>query len=259
MSSSFRVSIDIGGTFTDSRSSRQDGSVTIGKAPSTPARLLAGFIDAVAAAARALGLELPELLERTSRMSHGTTVGINAVVSRTGRASGLISTAGPRGRAADPQQHGQHQRPAGRADPQLRGQLTARAFRPAGGRTLRRCRNGSTRSATSSCRSTSARSRRRRPAAGPGRRDARGQLPVEPPQPGARRSAPASCSTSAPRPLRQLRLQLAQRIGEYPRAATAVMNSYIGPLMRDYVTRLLDELASPGYATACCSPSATAA
>ncbi len=29
---------------------------------------------------------------------------------------------------------------------------------------------------------------------------------------------------------------LAQRIGEYPRAATAVLNSYIGPLMRDYVT-----------------------
>jgi N-methylhydantoinase A len=41
--------------------------------------------------------------------------------------------------------------------------------------------------------------------------------------------------------------QLAQRIGEYPRAATAVMNSYIGPLMRDYVTRLLDELRARGY------------
>ena len=41
--------------------------------------------------------------------------------------------------------------------------------------------------------------------------------------------------------------QLAQRIGEYPRAATAVLNSYIGPLMRDYVTMLLRELGANGY------------
>ena len=41
--------------------------------------------------------------------------------------------------------------------------------------------------------------------------------------------------------------RLAQRIGEYPRAATAVMNSYIGPLMRDYVTTLLAELRRRGY------------
>ena len=58
---------------------------------------------------------------------------------------------------------------------------------------------------------------------------------------GARSASATRTSTSATAP------ELAQRIGEYPRTATAVLNSYIGPLMRDYVTTLLSELERHGY------------
>ncbi len=82
--SGYRISVDIGGTFTDCTVVSDDGVVTVGKSPSTPSDFSQGFVDSLEAAARALDLELGALLARTSRMSHGTTVGINAVVSRTG-------------------------------------------------------------------------------------------------------------------------------------------------------------------------------
>ena len=91
---SYSVSVDIGGTFTDCTVVSGDGSVAIGKAPSTPGDFARGFIDSVAAAADGMGMELGALLSETSRLSHGTTVGINAVVTRTGARVGLIATVG---------------------------------------------------------------------------------------------------------------------------------------------------------------------
>src|SRR5689334_3093685 len=90
----YRISVDIGGTFTDCTVVAEDGTVTIGKSPSTPPEFATGFVNSVAAAAAAMGLSLGELLAQTGRLSHGTTVGINAVVSRTGARVGLISTVG---------------------------------------------------------------------------------------------------------------------------------------------------------------------
>jgi len=64
------------------------------KSPSTPPEFGTGFVNSVAAAATAMGLTLEDLLARAHRLSHGTTVGINAVVSRSGARVGLISTVG---------------------------------------------------------------------------------------------------------------------------------------------------------------------
>jgi N-methylhydantoinase A len=79
----YRVSVDIGGTFTDCTAVADDGTVTIGKSPSTPTDFSQGFINSLQATANALKITLAELLAATEQMSHGTTVGINAVVSRT--------------------------------------------------------------------------------------------------------------------------------------------------------------------------------
>jgi N-methylhydantoinase A len=246
MSSSFRVSVDIGGTFTDCTVVAPDGAVTIGKAPSTPDDFSRGFIDAVAAAALALGMELPELLERTSRMSHGTTVGINAVVSRTGSRVGLIST-------------------AGHADALRILNNTGRT----NGQPVERILNYAASSLPERF------VRRADVAEIPERIDAFGDvvvpLDVDAVAAAADRLLGQGVETLAVsylwshlNPVHEDRTrellderypdtyvsygsQLAQRIGEYPRAATAVMNSYIGPLMRDYVTRLIDELSARGY------------
>jgi N-methylhydantoinase A len=52
--------------------------------------VLAGLIEL----AGSVGLALPELLARTTRFGHGTTIGTNAVLERTGARVGVITTAG---------------------------------------------------------------------------------------------------------------------------------------------------------------------
>ena len=77
--SAYRVSIDIGGTFTDCVVS--DGArLAVVKAPSTPPAFERGFLDALALAAQAFDTALPDFLARTARIVHGTTVATNALV-----------------------------------------------------------------------------------------------------------------------------------------------------------------------------------
>jgi N-methylhydantoinase A len=86
----FRVAIDTGGTFTDIAVRRPDGSLAIGKVPSTPSApddavvegLLASLADAGAAP------------EQVDRFVHGTTVATNTVLTRTGARIGLVATRG---------------------------------------------------------------------------------------------------------------------------------------------------------------------
>ena len=86
--SAYRVSIDIGGTFTDCVVS--DGArLAVVKAPSTPPAFERGFLNALALAAQAFDTALPDFLARTARIVHGTTVATNALVEgahRGGRA-----------------------------------------------------------------------------------------------------------------------------------------------------------------------------
>ena len=87
------VGVDIGGTFTDAAVVDAEGRVAVGKVPSTPDDFSEGFFGAVGDAAGTLGLTIEELLGRTRRLGHGTTVGINALVTRTGARVGLLATA----------------------------------------------------------------------------------------------------------------------------------------------------------------------
>lgn len=91
---SYLVGVDIGGTFTDCVVIDENGSVTTAKAPSTPGNFAQGMIDAIAAAAGKLGLEPGLLYGEVALLSHGTTVGTNAVVQKRGARIGLITTKG---------------------------------------------------------------------------------------------------------------------------------------------------------------------
>ncbi|MDR7166952.1 N-methylhydantoinase A [Nocardia kruczakiae] len=80
------VGIDVGGTFTDIIGLNQStGEIRDGKVLSTPEQEV-GVLDSIAA----IGLGIPEIAE----IVHGHTVGINALLSRTGAPTGLISTRG---------------------------------------------------------------------------------------------------------------------------------------------------------------------
>jgi N-methylhydantoinase A len=91
---SYLVGVDIGGTFTDCVIIDENGAVTTAKAPSTPHNFAEGMIDAIDGAAEKLGLAAGELYAQVALLSHGTTVGTNAVVQKRGARIGLITTRG---------------------------------------------------------------------------------------------------------------------------------------------------------------------
>ncbi len=86
--------IDIGGTFTDCVIVDGEGAVTTAKSPSTPHDFARGVQDALKAAGGKLGLELDELCSEITMLSHGTTVGTNAIIQKRGAKVGLITTRG---------------------------------------------------------------------------------------------------------------------------------------------------------------------
>jgi N-methylhydantoinase A len=81
----WRVGIDTGGTFTDLVAIR-DGEFRTAKVPSTPPAFDDGVLDALAAAAIPVG--------EVVLLAHGTTATTNAVITKTGARTGLITTKG---------------------------------------------------------------------------------------------------------------------------------------------------------------------
>jgi N-methylhydantoinase A len=98
----YRVGIDIGGTFTDCVAVDEDtGAVTTCKVPTTPHDQSEGFLAGI----ETLGIPM----EQISLLLHGCTVGLNAVLTRTGAKIGVITTEGFR----DVLAMGRGQRPSG--------------------------------------------------------------------------------------------------------------------------------------------------
>src|SRR6516162_2410285 len=92
----YRVGIDVGGTFTDLVAVDDIGSATLAKVPSTPTDPSVGVLEGLRLLADTLGIELVELLTKTDRIVHGTTVATNALLEHTGARIGLLTTEGHR-------------------------------------------------------------------------------------------------------------------------------------------------------------------
>ena len=78
----FEVGSDVGGTFTDVWVRASDGSTRVLKSPTTP-DIVGGIIAALRLAADAYELTPSAFCGRVRRFGHGTTVGLNALL--TGR------------------------------------------------------------------------------------------------------------------------------------------------------------------------------
>ena len=87
------VDIDTGGTFTDVFVT-WNGRVVSAKAPTTLTRLATGIIEAIAEAAKSLGISIEELLSNAEIVRNSTTIATNALIQRTGPKLGLITTVG---------------------------------------------------------------------------------------------------------------------------------------------------------------------
>lgn len=90
----FTIGIDIGGTFTDIVLVSAAGTVHMSKAATTPADPSEGVFDALERGARQLHTDLRGLLGMTVRITHGSTVATNALLTRSGARVGLITTRG---------------------------------------------------------------------------------------------------------------------------------------------------------------------
>ncbi len=91
---SYLVATDVGGTCTDTIVFGSDGAIHIGKTLSTPPDFAHGVLASILSAAAPMGLTLEELLARTHLFVHGSTVVENAILTRDGARTGLITTRG---------------------------------------------------------------------------------------------------------------------------------------------------------------------
>ena len=242
------IGIDIGGTFTDCAVLDGEGRiVATAKAPSTRDDPAQGVIDAIRAAAESLETDPGGLLSGCRHLIHGCTIATNAVVERSGVATGLIATKGhedaiPIGKvmqkvAGQSEREMIHQSHLDKADPPIVDRRMIRGVSE--------------------------------------RLDRAGDVVVAMDEDEAARAVDALVADGAraiavcflwsflngehERRVREriakahpgiyvtVSSELAPVLGEYERAVTTVLNAYVGPKVVDYLERLSSHLREAGY------------
>ncbi|MGD8536637.1 MAG: hydantoinase/oxoprolinase family protein [Candidatus Aminicenantes bacterium] len=92
----YRIGIDVGGTFTDFLLTSEDGSSEIYKVLSTPEDPSIGLMNGLSEMAKTKNTSLKEFIKDVRTIVHGTTVTTNAVLTRRGAKTGLLTTKGLR-------------------------------------------------------------------------------------------------------------------------------------------------------------------
>src|SRR6201986_2157765 len=90
------IGIDVGGTFTDLVAIDAAGRTVFAKALSPPQDQSSGVMAGLDDLARRLDLSRADMLKRTQRLVHGTTVATNALLERKGAKVALLTTSGHR-------------------------------------------------------------------------------------------------------------------------------------------------------------------
>jgi N-methylhydantoinase A len=89
-----RISIDVGGTFTDAVVTTADGRLEVGKALTTRARAIDGIVASLAVVAAKLGQDVDALLAEAESLLYGTTRATNSVVEGTTARTAFLTTEG---------------------------------------------------------------------------------------------------------------------------------------------------------------------
>jgi N-methylhydantoinase A len=93
MGSDLRLSVDIGGTFTD-LVVEEGGELRLFKSPTVPHDPVQGILDVLAVAAVADGSDLGTFLGRVTTFTHATTRGLNAVLTGNAARTAMLVTEG---------------------------------------------------------------------------------------------------------------------------------------------------------------------
>ncbi|MEY9885792.1 hydantoinase/oxoprolinase family protein [Bradyrhizobium sp. USDA 329] len=92
----FTIGIDVGGTYTDLVAIDRDGNTVFAKSPTTPADQSLGVMNGLEELASRLKMPRADMLATTDRLVHGTTVATNALLERKGAKVALLTTEGHR-------------------------------------------------------------------------------------------------------------------------------------------------------------------
>src|SRR5437588_12387287 len=92
----YRIGVDVGGTYTDLVATDETGRTVFAKSPSTPSDQSIGVMAGLEELARRLNVTRAEMLAATDRLVHGTTDAINALLDRKGAKVALLTTEGHR-------------------------------------------------------------------------------------------------------------------------------------------------------------------
>jgi N-methylhydantoinase A len=92
----YRIGVDVGGTYTDLVATDETGRTVFAKSPSTPSDQSIGVMAGLEELARRLNVTRADMLAATDRLVHGTTVATNALLERKGARVALLTTEGHR-------------------------------------------------------------------------------------------------------------------------------------------------------------------
>lgn len=92
----YKIGVDVGGTFTDFLLTSEGGSPEIYKVLSTPDDPSKGLMNGLSEMAKVKNISLKEFIKDVKTIVHGTTVTTNAVLTRKGARTGLMTTKGLR-------------------------------------------------------------------------------------------------------------------------------------------------------------------
>lgn len=90
----FRIGIDVGGTFTDFLLVNDEGEAKVYKTLTTPKDPTIGFFNGLTEMAKDQQSTLQEFIQQVSLIVHGTTVGTNAALTYRGAKTALLTTKG---------------------------------------------------------------------------------------------------------------------------------------------------------------------
>lgn len=90
----YRLSVDVGGTFTDLVARSDDGWLTVAKTPTTPDRAFTAIAEGVSSIERQLELPGESLLGKCHSFVYATTRATNAIIEGTTARTALITTRG---------------------------------------------------------------------------------------------------------------------------------------------------------------------
>ena len=238
MSASYRIGIDVGGTFTDAVCVDDGGHVTLAKAASTPADPSVGVLDAIQTLAERLGIDSRALLAATSQIVHGTTVATNALLERRGARVGLLTTEGHRDvlemrEGLKPDRYNLRMPPPVPLVPRSRrlgvrerthanGDVAVPLARPSLDRAIRALERAGV-DAVAICYLHGYRN------------------------PGHELATRDAVRRRLPRAYVSMSWDVLPQIKEYERVCTTVINAYVGPALERYLTRLGSRLRAAGY------------